>query len=46
MNKRTMFTSYALAAIAGICFVQGLAIIFKEKGLIKCGQNKGDCGND
>ena len=27
MNESAMFTSYMLAAVAGICFVKGIAIL-------------------
>ena len=30
MKDKTSFISYALAAIAGICFIQGLVILSNE----------------
>lgn len=33
MNNKLTVISYTFAAIAGICFVQGLAILSQEKGL-------------
>ena len=40
MNKETTVVSYTLAALAGICFVQGLAILSYEKGMVGHGPNK------
>lgn len=44
MDKDLKVISYTLAAIAGICFVQGLAILAQAKGMVKRGQGKG-CRN-
>ena len=33
MNNKLTVVSYTLAAIAGICFVQGLAILSQERGM-------------
>lgn len=45
MNKGLSIISYAFAAIAGICFVKGIAILAPRKGMEKHGQIKGDCIN-
>lgn len=33
MNNKLTVISYTLAAMAGICFVQGLAILSQERGM-------------
>lgn len=40
MNNEHTVISYTLAAIAGICFVQGLAILSYGKGMVGHGQSK------
>lgn len=32
MNTNTILMSYAFAAMAGICFIQGLAVLSKREG--------------
>ena len=33
MDDRLALVSYSLAALAGICFISGLAILASERGL-------------
>lgn len=40
MKHKLTVVSYTLAAIAGICFVQGLAILSQEKGLDSHGRSE------
>lgn len=40
MNNGSTVISYTFAALAGICFVQGLAMLSKGKGMVKHGQSK------
>jgi len=40
MNTGSTVISYFLAAIAGVCFIQGLAILSNEGGMVDHGQNK------
>lgn len=39
MKNNSMVISYAFAAIAGVCFIQGLAILSKGRVMIKHGQH-------
>lgn len=40
MNNKLTVVSYTLAAIAGICFVQGLAILSQERGMDDHGRSE------
>ena len=40
MNNKLTVVSYTLAAIAGICFVQGLAILSQERGMEDHGRSE------
>lgn len=46
MCKGLSVISYTLAAIAGICFVEGLAILTRGRGTTKHGEHKEDCIDD
>lgn len=43
MSCKIKVISYTLAAIAGVCFVEGLAILTRGRGKIKHGQREKDC---
>lgn len=40
MNGKVILLSYTLSAIAGICFVQGLAILSRGRGTLKHGPHE------
>ena len=40
MTNSSSVISYALAAIAGVCFVQGLAILSNKGGMVDHGESK------
>lgn len=42
MHNETTVISYTLAALAGICFIQGLAILSTKGGSVGHGAIKGD----
>ena len=46
MKKKMKNLAYTLAAISGICFVQGLIILTPRKGMVTNRQTKGDCINN
>lgn len=43
MNNGSTVISYTLAALAGVCFVQGLALLSKGGGPSEHGQSKKVC---
>lgn len=43
MNNGSTVISYTLAALAGVCFVQGLALLTKGGGSHDHGQSKKIC---
>lgn len=46
MNNKVAIISYTLAALAGICFVQGIVILSRGERRFIHGQNKRICRND
>ena len=46
MNNGSTVISYTFAALAGICFVQGLAMLSKGKGMVKHGQSEKVCDDN
>lgn len=40
MSCKTIIIPYVFAALAGICFIQGVAVLTRQGGTVKHGQHK------